>query len=151
MFGRKAAVPGLEALDARARARLERFGLLFDGIPADGFHAYAGPVAEDGDLRDAMDAAVHELQNDGRRAAVKRAVGEFVEAARIRYSERFGFTEIIGLSARLGDRAADRVRVFRSLERAVVAVALWDRLADETRMRLAGPWGDLVETAAAEA
>jgi len=41
--------------------------------------------------------------------------------------------------------AADRARVFGSLERAVAALILWDRLDDQTRAALAGPWGELVE------
>ena len=75
----------------------------------------------------------------------------FVAAAEHRYAERFGFAELVGLSPGAPGTAADRVRVFQGLERAVVAVILWDHLDDETRVLLAGPWAAHVEYAVGEA
>jgi hypothetical protein len=94
-----------------------------------------------------MDAALHELKVDSRREATKAAVGRFVQAAQHRYAERFNVSELIGLSAGAPATADDRVRVFSSLERAVAAVILWDRIDDETRAALGGPWSSLVEAA----
>jgi hypothetical protein len=36
------------------------------------------------------------------------------------------------------------VRFLASLERAVVALILWDELSEESRMAMLGPWTDLV-------
>ena len=142
---------GIDALDGRARARLDRFATAFDSVPATEFHLFAGP-AEPGDaLREAMAVALRELPVAARRRAVKAAVDRFVAAAEHRYAERFGFAELVGLSPGAPGTAADRVRVFQGLERAVVAVILWDHLDDETRVLLAGPWGALVEYAVGEA
>jgi hypothetical protein len=114
------------------------------------FHHFAGPLEPDETLRTAMDAALDQLHAERRRTAVKDAVARFVQAARHRYSERFGITEVLGLSGHASATAEDRVRVFSSLERAVAVVILWDQLDDETRIALAGPWSSLVEAAVAE-
>ena len=136
-----------DGLDGRARQRLERFAKEFDDVGAGEFHRFAGPSVPDEPLRAAMDAALHELKADSRREATKAAVGRFVQAAQHRYAERFNVSELIGLSAGAPATADDRVRVFSSLERAVAAVILWDRLDDETRAALGGPWSSLVEAA----
>jgi len=140
-----------DGLDARARQRLERFAEEYDQIEAGQFHMFAGPDKPDDELRAAMDRALAELTVESRRGAAKAAVGKFVASAQHRYSERFGVAELFGLQMGAPTTAGDRVRVFESLERAVAAVILWDRLDDETRTLLAGPWSGLVEAAVGRA
>ena len=45
----------------------------------------------------------------------------------------------------LPDRAPDRMRFLESVERIVVALILWDELAEDDRDVLVGPWAGLVE------
>jgi hypothetical protein len=79
------------------------------------------------------------------RAERDRAVDRFRETALRRYADRWGVPALFGAAQIAPSTAADRARVFGSLERAVVALILWDRLDDETRVALTGPWADLVE------
>jgi len=111
------------------------------------FVLFAGPSAPDERLQAAMDAASAALTSPTRRDATKEAVSTFVRAAQQRYAERFNVPELLGIGASRASTADDRVRVFKSLERAVVALAIWDQLGDDDRTALAGPWAELVEAA----
>jgi hypothetical protein len=148
VFGlRRRSEPAGAELDARARERLERFATLFDGLEATSLQRYVGPADPDPELRAAMDAANRELEVERRRTAVKRAVDAFVDAAQQRYAEGFDPIAVIGLRPAATDTSVDRARVFQSLERAIVAIVLWDHLDEPVRVTLAGPWLDLVDEA----
>jgi hypothetical protein len=147
VFRSKAPAIGLDGLDARARQRLDRFAALFDNVSETDLIRFAGPEEPDVRLRAAMTTAQHELRTPTRRDAVKAAVDRFVHAAQQRYAEHFSLPELFGIGAIARQSAPDRIRVFQALERAVVAVVLWDHLDDETRAVLAGPWAELVDAA----
>lgn len=149
MFGPKAPAVGIDGLDARARQRLDRFAALFDNVTETDLIRFAGPEEPDGRLRSAMATAQAELRVQTRRDAVKAAVDRFVHAAQQRYAEHFSLPELFGIGAIARQSAPERTRVFQALERAVVAVVLWDHLDDESRSALAGPWGQQVEAAVA--
>jgi hypothetical protein len=53
-------------------------------------------------------------------------------------------TDTLMLFQSLPDRPEDRVRFLRSVERAVVAVILWDELSDGDRDALLGPWAGVL-------
>jgi hypothetical protein len=68
----------------------------------------------------------------------------FTDAGTVAYSRRPSLTDTFLLFQSLPDRGDDRVRFLASLERAVVALILWDELSEESRMAMLGPWTDLV-------
>jgi len=146
VFGRKAATPAIDGLDSAARRRLERFAWQFDDIDSGDFVLYAGPLEPDPSLQRAMDVAQELLASPKLHAAAKEAVNRFVLSAQQRYSERFDIYGLI-VGTRRTASATDRVRVYRSLERAVAALVLWDRLDDQTRSLLAGPWLPVIDAA----
>jgi hypothetical protein len=149
VFRRKQApAPVVDALDVAARRRLDRFARRFDAIPVTDFMLFAGPTTPDGRLQAAMDAA-NEAMGPRLRNTAKGAVAEFVKAAQLRYAERFSVLELLGVGSNRASSADDRFRVFQSLERAVVALVLWNQLDDETRSALGGPWAELIEAAVA--
>lgn len=147
MFGRKSATPTASGLDSGARRRLERFGALFDDISEGDLLLFGGPDEPDPVLAEAMRQADLALGNGALRAATKAAIQEFVHAAQVRFVDRFSITELIGIGSRSRPSANDRVRVLKSLERAVVALVVWDRLDATDQAALAGPWRELVEHA----
>jgi hypothetical protein len=127
------------------RDRLDRFANQFDDIASGDFALYAGPARPDSQLEHAMRTVLTELGTGRRHDAIKAAIDRFRDAAMRRYSERFSALELLGLRQVEASGPADRVRVLQSLERAVAALILWDRLDDQTRAALAGPWAELVE------
>jgi hypothetical protein len=147
VFGRKAAAPTANGLDSRARRRLERFAAMFDDIAEGDLLLFGGPDEPDAVLAEAMRVADLALGTGIVRAATKAAVQEFVHAAQVRFIERFSITALLGVSDRSRPSANDRVRVFKSLERTVVALVVWDRLDATEQAALAGPWRELVEHA----
>ena len=148
MFGQRTeTATGWEGLDARTRARLDRFAEPFDEISESDLMLFAGPAKPDTELTRAMETADQVLGTGMRRDATKRAVQAFVHAAQVRFVNRFDVLHLVGVGARSRPSAADRVRVFRSLERAIVALVVWDRLDAPEQAALAGPWRVLVEQA----
>jgi hypothetical protein len=127
------------------RGRLDRFADRFDELSPAEYSLFAGPIAPDAHLEAAIGVARGEVGTGLRHNAIKAAVDRFRETALRRYAERWSVGELLGLRQIAPASAADRVRVLRSLERAVAALILWDRLDDGTRVALAGPWADLVE------
>jgi hypothetical protein len=132
-------------LSRTERDRLDRFAEQFDDIASGDFAMFEGPVRPDSQLVDAMHTVLAELGTGRRHDAIKAAIDRFRDAAMRRYSERFSAPELLGLRQVAASNPEDRVRVLQSLERAVAALILWDRLDDQTRAALAGPWGELVE------
>jgi hypothetical protein len=136
------------ALPGGASDRLERFAAAFERLNAGQYVLYATLVEGDDGVRDAMAAADTSMGSGARRAAVTRAVGSFLDWAARAYSNRLVQTDTVFLFQSLPDRPDDRVRFAASLERAVVALILWDELAPEARDALLGPWSEMAAAAA---
>jgi hypothetical protein len=140
-------INALAGLSTSELARLDRFAATFDRLDAASYatlaEAGSGPELEAAKAR-----ATALLRNARRKAAVRAAVARFVDAATTAYSRRFAMPDTILLFQSLADRAEDRVRFLQSTERAVVALILWDELAEDDRDLLLGPWGAMVEGSA---
>jgi hypothetical protein len=130
----------LRGLRPEERQRLEAFAELFDRIDASSYATYA-EASETPEVKAAKENASELLGSGERRNAVRGAVNAFVDAATIAYSRRLPLPDTIMVFNSLPDRAEERVHFLNSVERAVVAVTLWDELADEDRVALLGPWG----------
>jgi hypothetical protein len=137
-------VADLEGLSADERARLERFAAAFDRIDA-GTYMQLADVVLDHEVEAAQRAAVERLGNGRRRAAVRAAVERFIDAATIAYARRTTLTDTFLMNQSLPDRAEDRVRFLSTVERAVVALVLWDELDDAHLTALIGRWAPYVE------
>lgn len=136
-------IDAIEDLDPAARARLERFAAVFERLDASRYITLAEVVDDDAIDRAKTDAL--RIAGRGRRHdALRAAVRAFTDAATIAYSRRMSLTDTLLLYQSLPDRAEDRVRFLASVERVVVALALWDELDDDDRMTLVGPWAALV-------
>jgi hypothetical protein len=136
-------VDGIDKLEAGARGRLERFATVFDRLDASRYITLA--EAPDDDVADNAKAhALAIVARGARRDALRAAVRAFTDAAALAYSGRMSLTDTLLLYQSLPDRAEDRIRFLASVERAVVAVALWDELDEEDRLVLVGPWAELV-------
>jgi hypothetical protein len=133
----------IEGLRPDERDRLERFAEVFDRLDAREYSTFA-PTEEPGGVEVAQDHANEAIRTPERRQAVRRSVERFVDAAAQGYSRRLSLMDTFMLNQSLPDRAEDRARFARSVERAVVALVLWDELADEDRVALLGPWGKTV-------
>lgn len=138
----------LGGLRPAERARLERFAKAFDRIDASAYSQLADVVVDD-DVGAAQQAALELLGNGPRRAAVRAAVGSFVDAATVAYSRRTSLTDTFLLNQSLPDRAEDRVRFLATVERAVVGLILWDELDEASLGALIGRWAPFVEAASA--
>jgi hypothetical protein len=119
--------------------RLERFAEVFDRIDARDYSTLA-PVVELEGVGVAKEHANEAIRTPERRKAVRRAIERFVDAAAQGYSRRLTLTDTFLLNQSLPDRPEDRVRFATSVERAVVALVLWDELDDGDRTALLGPW-----------
>jgi len=129
----------LVGLRPEERKRLEAFAKLFDRIDASSYATFA-ESSESTEVRAAKVRASELLGSDVRRDAVRGAVKAFVDAATVAYSRRLPLPDTIMVFNSLPDRAEERVHFLDSVERAVVAVILWDQLEDEDRVALLGPW-----------
>lgn len=137
-----------EMLPAGARARLERFAAAFERLNAGEYVLFATTVEGDARVRDAQAAADGAIGDGARRAAVAEAVDAFRDWAARAYSSRLVQTDTVFLYQSLPDRPDDRVRFSAALERAIVALVLWDELEPEARDALLGPWSAMAEQAA---
>ena len=129
----------LAGLRPEERKRLERFAQVFDRLDARDYSTFAPTLEPDG-VGAAREHAIERLSSPERRRALRRAIDRFVDAAARGYSRRLTLTDTFLLNQSLPDRAEDRVRFARSVERAVVALVLWDELDDPDRTALLGPW-----------
>lgn len=136
---------GLRPLERR---RLERFAAGFELVDASAYATLA-EARPDEAVRRAEREALAFLGNGPRKQAVRAAVEAFTEAATRAYARRTSLPDTIMLFQSLPDRAEDRVRVLASIERAVVAVILWDELPEAERDALLGPWARVAEQALA--
>jgi len=130
-------------LSARERDRLARFAAAFERLDASDYALYA-------DVRPRPEATAAEARaaelarGTARRAGIRSAVATFVDAATLAYGRRMSLPDTFLLFQSLPDRADDRVRFLASVERAVVALILWDELDEGDRVALVGPWAELV-------
>lgn len=129
--------------------RLERFAAEFERLNAREYALFATGIEGDDEVREAVAAAEREIGQGPRRAAVIGAVDTFRDWAARAYSNRLVQTDTVLLFQSLADRAEDRVRFAASLERAVVALILWDELEPGDRTALLGPWLAMAERIAA--
>lgn len=135
----------LAGLTTEERARLERFADAFEQIDASSYPTFT-EVAETDDIRDAQQRALELMGTGPRREAIRTAVAAFVDEGARAYSRRMTLTDTFLLFQSLPDRAEDRVRFLATVERAVVAMVLWDELDGDDRAALLGPWGTIVES-----
>lgn len=132
-----------DALTRAERDRLERFAALFEQLDPRDYEPFAGATASDGEIEAARVVALLAIGSASRRAAVERAIETFTRAADRALAERaFDPLLMYGGMAR-SPRVEDRARLRQSLERAIVAVILWDELDDLDRDILLGPWAHL--------
>jgi hypothetical protein len=126
------------------RRRLEAFAEAFEHIDASQYVTFADvPSLED--LEPAETEATRLLGKGPRHDAVKAAVGAFIDEATQAYSRRPTLTDTLFMFRSLPDRAEDRVRFLASVERAVVALILWDELSERSRVALLGLWGGIAD------
>jgi len=136
-----------DGFSARIRRRLDAFAQEFDDIAEADLPLFVGPEEPGPELVSAMHSADQALGSGSEREAMKRAIQDFVQAARLRFIEDFNVLSLLGAGSRARPSSDDRTRLFKSLERAVVALVVWDRLVPTDQVALAGPWGDMVERA----
>jgi hypothetical protein len=138
-------VDPLDALTAAERARLDRFAAAFDRLGAPDY----APLTPrwDAEADGAAEAARAHLASGARRRAVREAVTRFATAAARAYSDRLSLPDTFLVYQSLADRGDDRRRFLAALERAVVAVILWDELAEADLAALLGPWAGVVDRA----
>lgn len=129
--------------------RLRRFATEFERLDASAYATFATVTEGDPEVERAAAAAAAVIGRGPRRAAVREAVDSFRDWAARAYSSRLVQTDTVLLFQSLADRAEDRVRFVASLERAVVALILWDELGPDDRLALLGPWQTMAERAAA--
>lgn len=136
-----------DALGAPARSRLDRLAFEFDRLDAAEYALFAADPPDPSRTAQAEQAAVRLIGTGPRKAAVRGAVSSFVDAAETAYARRLPLPQTFMLNQGLPDRSEDRVRLLSTLERAVVALILWDELEPDDRDILVGPWDRLVEGA----
>ena len=126
------------------RRRLEAFAEVFEHIDASQYVTFAD-VPSPEDVEPTETEASRLLGARTRHDAVKAAVGAFIDEATLAYSRRPTLTDTLFMFRSLPDRAEDRVRFLASVERAVVALILWDDMGERSRVALLGLWGGIVD------
>lgn len=134
----------LAGLSPEQRRRLERFGLAFERVDASRYPTFTEIVVSD-DVEAAQQRALELIGTGSRRRAVRAAVDAFIDEGTQAYARRASLPDTFLMFQSLPDRAEDRVRFLATIERAVVALVLWDELEDDDRAALLGPWGAVVE------
>ena len=137
-------IADLAGLRPAERQRLERFARAFDRIDARAYIQLAD-VGIGPEIDAAEEAALQLIGTGPRHATVRAAVGSFIDAATVAYSNRTSLTDTFLLNRSLPDRAEDRVRFLSTVERAVVGLILWDELDDAHLGALIGRWAPYVK------
>lgn len=132
------------------RQRLERFAAAFEEVDPIDYEVLAGFSAAEGDLDAAREVVLRAVGSPARRAAVRAAEARFVDAADRAMARRMPIPQMLIGVGTVVPRVDDRVRLLRSLERAVAAVIVWPELTDSEQAALAGPWAATIERALAE-
>jgi hypothetical protein len=140
----------LDGLRPEERARLEQFALAFEHLDASSYAMFAD-IPDQEVIDRAQTAALDRVGSGRRRDAIRAAVATFLDEAIVAYARRFSLPDTVLLFQSLPDRAEDRVRFLASVERAVVALILWDDLEEEDRAALIGLWGAYLDGVEAEA
>jgi hypothetical protein len=134
----------LKGLRPEGRARLERFALAFERVDASSYPLFT-EVNLSPEIETAQERALEVIGSGSRRTAIRAAVDAFVDHATTAYSNRTTLTDTFLMNQSLPDRAEDRVRFLATVERAVVALILWDELDEDDQAALLGPWGAFVD------
>ena len=142
-------VQDLAGLRPIERQRLERFAAAFERIDASGYMTFADIPSPEA-VEPAQGEAMRLLGTGPRHDAVKAAVWIFTDEAAQAYSRRPTLTDTFLMFRSLPDRAEDRVRFLASVERAVVALVLWDELSESSRVALLGLWAGIAERVVAQ-
>jgi hypothetical protein len=137
-------IDDLKDLPPGERARLERFALAFERMNASSYALFT-EVNLSPEVEAAQARALEVIGTGSRRNAIRAAVDAFVDFATTAYSNRTTLTDTFLMNQSLPDRAEDRVRFLATVERAVVALILWDELDEDDQAALLGPWGALVD------
>ena len=144
------------ALSPAERARLNAFADAFDRVDATAYPRFADLIVTD-EVRAAQERAIAHIDDGPRGRAIQAAVETFTEAGARAYPERstpqpvspWFLGGIVGMamgrSQARRDRSADCIRFLATIDRAVVALILWDELDPFDRARLLGPWGTYVD------
>ena len=133
----------LAGLRPDERRRLEAFASAFERVDASQYITFA--EVDPLDVEAAEAEATRLLGKGPRHVAVKAAIAAFVDEAAQAYSRRPTLTDTFLMFRSLPDRAEDRVRFLASVERAVVALILWDELSEPSRVALLGLWGGIAD------
>jgi hypothetical protein len=136
----------LRGLRPEERERLDRFARAFERVDASSYPLFTEAFVSD-EVRAAQDRALELVGTGPRRSAVRAAVDAFVDHGTRAYSERMSLTDTFLLFQSLPDRADDRVRFLATVERAVVALILWDELSSDEQAALLGPWSGFIDDA----
>jgi hypothetical protein len=133
----------LAGLQPAERERLDRFSVAFERLDASQYVTFAEvPTPE---VEEAEAEATRLLGTGPRHDAVKAAVAAFVDEATQAYSRRTTLTDTLLMFQSLPDRAEDRLRFLGSVERAVVALILWEELSEKSRVALLGLWARVAD------
>jgi hypothetical protein len=147
VFGKVARVG--DRLDPQARRRLDRFAGAFDRIDAHDYIQFAIVPGSTLSMAQAEADVLRLLGTGPRRDATRSVISTFIDAAGMAYASHLALPQYLLLNDAVADRPDDRQRFLKALERAIAALVLWDDLTEDDRDVLAGPWGNLVEQAAA--
>jgi hypothetical protein len=134
-----------DGLSGPARDRLARFAVAFDRLDASEYVQFADEHGDPERLRAAMEAARTVAGSGRRMAALEDATASARDAAMRAYSRRQNLADTFLLYQTVPDTTADRARFMASLERAVVALVLWEDLEPDDLDVLVGPWAEIVE------
>ena len=119
----------------------------FEDVDPLDYEIFAGTTASEDELETARAAALRVVGSSSRREAVERAIQAFTGSAERAMAERSFHPILLYAGAARSPRVEDRARLLQSLERAVVAVILWDELDETERDVLLGPWARLADRA----
>jgi len=134
-------------LTAAERERLERFAAAFEDLDPNDYAVAIGNSPDDVGIEVARELAGRVLGSGARRAAANAAARAFIDAGEQAIARRWRVSDLFLGSRGLGGSPEERAQFLTSLERAVVAVILWDELTDEERQTVAGPWARFIEQA----
>ena len=136
-----------DALRRAERDRLEAFAAAFEDVDPLDYERFAGSTAGDDEIEAARVSAMAAIATQSRRQAVERVVASFRTASERALAQRMPAPQMLFAGFGRAPRAEDRARFQETLERAVVAVIVWDELTDEEREVLTGPWTALLHAA----
>jgi hypothetical protein len=147
------------ALRPAERARLDALAHAIDRLDAYACRQFTDQFVTE-EVRAAQERAIELIGHDSRQWAIQAAVDALTAAGTRAYVDLpapqqkspWYLGGVIGIAMGRNqarrDQAADRIRFLATIDRAVVALILWDELEPFDRPALVGPWGaylDVVE------